>query len=222
MRDRKTWTRDPMALFRSGMVIESELCVEWTGWTGRGYGLIRICGKCYRVHRLAWQEKHGPIPAGLFVCHRCDNPSCFNVRHLFLGTQSDNMSDAAAKGRHWKQRGTHCVNGHPFSGSNVRLDRQGRRVCRTCVDSRAHAYRLREKRAGRKKKNTWFKTERGAAYKRAYRKKNRERINQQQREYRNEFREGLLEKRREYRRKFRERENLKQRERRARNAARKL
>lgn len=75
-------------------------CIEWKGSkdTG-GYGLKRKSGKLYKAHRLAWIEKNGEIPSGLFVCHKCDNPACINVEHLFLGTHSDNMRDMYSKGR---------------------------------------------------------------------------------------------------------------------------
>jgi len=75
-------------------------CLEWTGsLIGRGYGRTRVGGKFYTLHRLAWTLAHGPIPDGMFVCHKCDNPKCFELSHLFLGTPSDNRRDCIAKGR---------------------------------------------------------------------------------------------------------------------------
>lgn len=62
--------------------------------------------KNYLAHRFAWAEVHGEIPAGMFVCHKCDRPSCINVDHLFLGTHADNMADMRAKGRGNKAKGS--------------------------------------------------------------------------------------------------------------------
>lgn len=75
-------------------------CWLWTGNTVRGYGQIAVShNQPAYAHRVSWVLAHGSIPDNLSVLHRCDVPLCVNPFHLFLGTQSDNLADARAKGR---------------------------------------------------------------------------------------------------------------------------
>lgn len=79
-------------------------CWTWMGSRSpKGYGVLGTIedGRpaSVRAHRLSYTLNVGPIPVGLMVCHRCDNPPCVNPAHLWVGTASDNQRDAYAKGR---------------------------------------------------------------------------------------------------------------------------
>lgn len=87
-------------------VDKSGNCWEWTAYRdGLGYGFFRMtpAEPMWRAHRAAWTLVNGPIPEGMVVCHRCDNPPCVRIDHLFLGTNQDNVDDRVAKGRSSRQ-----------------------------------------------------------------------------------------------------------------------
>jgi len=88
-------------------VQKSDDCWLWQGgsWDRKGYGRYRVMTdgqgrqREFRAHRIAWELANGPVPPGLSVLHRCDNPACVRPDHLWLGSAADNARDAQEKGR---------------------------------------------------------------------------------------------------------------------------
>jgi len=75
-------------------------CREWLGLRdSKGYGILGRDHRRWRVHRYVWSSINGPIPDGLVVMHRCDNPPCYRLDHLVLGTPGDNTADMLSKER---------------------------------------------------------------------------------------------------------------------------
>jgi len=114
-------------------------CWLWVGATDScGYGRIRIAThKTQAAHRYSYQLHVGNIESELYVCHKCDNPTCVNTEHLFVGTQKDNMLDCVIKGRHRSQEVTHCPRGHAYEGDNLVITHTERgnhrqRMCKIC------------------------------------------------------------------------------------------
>lgn len=97
-------------LFTKGVVMcerfwikvdKSNDCWNWTATKNRsGYGQFRYEGRIVKAHRFSYELSNGKIAAGLSVCHTCDNTSCVNPSHLFIGTDGDNKRDMYQKKRH--------------------------------------------------------------------------------------------------------------------------
>lgn len=98
--EKNDFSTDKKLLIQERTKINSLGCWIWQGAKNpKGYGKININYKTVASHRLSYVLFNGDIKAGLYVCHTCDNPSCINPKHLFLGTAQDNTHDCFNKGR---------------------------------------------------------------------------------------------------------------------------
>ena len=118
--------------YKKGRVGE---CWEWQGsLSPNGYGRIAIGRNKSPVyaHRIAYVLAYGDIPIGVQVCHTCDNRKCVNPRHLWLGSQQDNLEDMRSKGR----EGGQFKKGHiPWCAGIGKGRRKVQIVCSGCGKS---------------------------------------------------------------------------------------
>ena len=77
-----------------------DACWTWmASSTNEGYGKIFFERRLHLAHRKWWEVTNGPIPVGMYLCHKCDNPICVNPNHMFVGTPADNARDMIRKQR---------------------------------------------------------------------------------------------------------------------------
>ena len=131
-------------------IVSRDDCIEWQGTRGKdGYGTLGGRG----VHRIAYELATGKsIPLGGVILHSCDNPPCYFIGHLSLGTHAANAADRVMKGRHGHaghEKKTHCPQGHPYDAENTYRHPpdarhvNGYRVCRTCWKASYKRFQLR-------------------------------------------------------------------------------
>ncbi len=145
-------TRDE--LFDNKWVESRTGCWTWiASLNKKGYGSFHVANqKSILAHRYSWERKHKKdIPEGMCICHHCDNPTCVNPAHLFLGTQADNQRDSLRKGRRKyvlsRFKGTgevdrnvrptcrqseYCRRGHLLFGDNLYVNPKGYPNCKRC------------------------------------------------------------------------------------------
>jgi len=105
---------DPIKRFNKKIKINEKTgCHEWIGSKlPKGYGTFRLNTEtAIRAHRFSYEYYKHKIPENMHCLHNCDNPSCVNPDHLFLGTNNDNVKDKMRKGRSYRPIGEK----HPFA-----------------------------------------------------------------------------------------------------------
>ena len=92
-------------------------CIEYTKTQRNGYGIVQVNGRRTGAHRVAYELHNGPIPDGMVVRHRCDNPPCIRIEHLTVGSQVENIADMVNRDR--STRGERSSN-HVLTDESVR------------------------------------------------------------------------------------------------------
>lgn len=148
-----------VSFLRKINIKSSSLCWDWlAAKNNKGYGLYTTDRRTMGSHRYSYFLHYGDFDKRKLVCHKCDNPSCVNPNHLFLGSHKDNIVDASEKGRLLKSL---CKNGlHEKNEENTeRRKRNGKiiRICKVCSnESRNKRYRKNHDVEGNRQKRDLF------------------------------------------------------------------
>jgi len=130
-------------------------CVDWTGFSQHGYGLVNVAKRLMpggqeiciykKAHRVLWELVEGPLPHGMCLDHLCRRKGCISLLHLEVVTLAENTRRAENQ----NVGKTHCVNGHEFTPLNTYnfTARNGNkhRSCVICRNAAAHAHKERKR-----------------------------------------------------------------------------
>ena len=112
-------------------------CWNWCGYlNSNGYGKLGIKMKTHYSHRISYFIFKGEIPEGLVVDHKCRNRSCVNPDHLRAVTRRTNTIENSSSMAAIHSRKKECLRGHPLSGTNLRIRKNGSRICIACHQMR--------------------------------------------------------------------------------------
>ncbi len=123
-------------------------CWLWRGALSHGYGNVRnpTTHRAIRVHCLSFTFAGGVVPTGYVLDHLCRTRRCCNPDHLRVVTARENvLAPGSLSVAAVRLSQTHCIYGHPLSGTNLYIRSNGCRMCRACM-----ATRRRVKRAERR------------------------------------------------------------------------